>query len=327
MKPSYFQTFTSLKIKRKSSQRTLESVNNAIALSPGNVRGAALMTMSMAGFAINDGLVKLVGQALPLGQVLLIRGLFATGLVFVLAWAFGQLRPLTVMLSPILLVRTFAEIVATLSFLTALVNMPIANASAIMQAMPLVVTVGAALFFGEQVGWRRISAILAGLFGVFLVVRPGLEGFNSYSLYCLITVLASAVRDLITRKLDKDVPSLFVSLATASFVTLTGGILCLFTPWQPVSLTQTSLLAAASIFIVIAFFGIVAAMREGEVGFVSPFRYFMLLFSVIIGLLIFSEIPDFLTITGSAIVVASGIYTIYRERFYRRQDITQPPVR
>ena len=302
-------------------------MNNAIALSSGNARGAALMTLSMAGFAINDGLVKLVGQALPLGQVLLIRGLFATGLILILAWAFRQMRPLAVLFSPMLMIRTLAEIVATLSFLTALVNMPIANASAIMQAMPLVVTVGAALFFGEQVGWRRISAILAGLFGVFLVVRPGLEGFNSYSLYCLITVLASAVRDLITRKLDKDIPSLFVSLATASFVTLTGGILCLFRPWQPVTLTQTSLLAAASVFIVIAFFGIVAAMREGEVGFVSPFRYFMLLFSVVIGLLAFSEIPDLLTIAGSLIVVSSGIYTIYRERFYRQQNITQPPVR
>lgn len=285
------------------------------------------MTLSMAGFAINDGFIKYIGVDLPLGQILLIRGMFATVLVTVIAMFLGQLRPISTAMTKVMLLRTAGDIIATISFLTALFNIPFANISAILQALPLVVTLGAAVFFGEQIGWRRMSAILIGLVGVLIIVRPGFEGFTVFSLYGLVAVIGSTIRDLASRQLPEDIPSLFASLINIAGVTILGAILSAFQDWHPVTTGQYVTMAAASVFLVIAIFGITAAMRIGEVGVVSPFRYSVLLFSILIGFFAFAEIPDTWTMVGSLIVVASGIYTLYRERILHKQDITVPPTR
>ncbi len=292
-----------------------------------NLRGSLLMVIAMAGFAVNDGFIKFVGQNLPLGEILLIRGLFATALVAVMAKLLGQLRPLSAVMTKVMLLRTAGDIIATVSFLTALFNIPFANVSAVLQALPLVVTLGAAVFFGEKIGWRRMSAILVGLLGVLLIIRPGFEGFSVFSLYSLMAVAGSTIRDLASRRLPAEIPSLFASLVNITGVTVLGGLIALFQEWQPVEASQYAAMAAASVFLVIAIFGVTAAMRIGEVGFVSPFRYFVLLFSILIGMMFFAEIPDTITIIGSLIVVASGIYTLYRERIVRKQMITAPPTR
>jgi len=279
-----------------------------------NIRGSALMLLAMASFAIGDSLMKYVANDLPLSQILVIRGGFAIVVVAVLAKLLGQTRPLSTIFSFPFTLRLIAEVAAAYFFLTALFNMPFANASAIMQAMPLTVTVGAAIFFGEQIGWRRISAILVGLIGVILIVQPGLEGFTIYSLFCLLAVVCTTVRDLATRKISSDIPSLYVSLITIIAVTVFGLALSLFEEWRPVAIGTIGILGTASLFLVSGFFGIVGAMRVGEVGVVTPFRYFILLFAVVIGFFLFDETPDTYTIIGSIIVVGSGIYTIYRER-------------
>jgi len=198
--------------------------------------------------------------------------------------------------------------------------MPFANASAIMQALPLTVTLGAAFFFGEAIGWRRIIAILIGLVGVMFIIQPGLEGFNSYALYCLVAVFGASLRDLATRKLDANVSSMFVSLITVIAVMLFAGILSFWQSWQPVTFNDLTWLAGASLFLMTGFFGIVSSMRVGEVAVVTPFRYSVLLFAVIIGIYVFDEIPDTLTILGSVIIVASGIYTIYRESIRKKPN-------
>jgi len=285
------------------------------------------MVMAMAGFAVNDGFVKSVSGQLSLGQVIMIRGVFAVVFIALLAGALGHFRPWKTALSPLLVWRSVCEVVATLSFLTALFNIPLANASAILQALPLVVTVGAAIFFGEKVGWRRFGAISVGLIGVLVIVRPGTEGFTIYSLSCVVTVIASAIRDMLSKKLPADLPNMFVALITVLVVTFTGAILCLIQPWHPVSGSQIYMLGAASLFVLIGYYFVIAAMRVGEVAIISPFRYSVLLFSILIGYFGFSEVPDFATWVGSAIIVASGIYTLYRERIVTRQNITLPPTR
>ncbi len=236
----------------------------------------------------------------------------------------GQMRPLKRVLNQAFLLRLTGEVFATGFFLTALFNMPLANASAILQALPLAVSLGAAFFFGEAIGWRRIAAILVGFVGVLLIVQPGLEGFNSYSIYCLVAIFATTLRDLATRKLDADLPALFVSLVTVVIIIVFGLGLSLLQPWQTASGGDIAALGFASIFLMSGFFYIISAMRVGEVGVVTPFRYSVLLFSVIIGIIFFDEIPDSLTITGSIIVVCSGIYTIYRERRLARLKAMRP---
>ncbi|MCB1429317.1 MAG: DMT family transporter, partial [Nitratireductor sp.] len=208
-----------------------------------------------------------------------------------------------------------------------LFHIPIANVSAIMQALPLALTFFAAFLFGEKVGWRRYSAVLIGLFGVLLIVRPGLQGFDTYSLYVLGAVAGCVVRDLATRRLAADIPALFITFVTAILVATMGGLIALTEEWKPVALSHVTLMGATSSFLLTGYYFTVTSMRTGDVGFVSPFRYTVLVFSVIGGMLIYAEYPDPYTIIGSLVVVATGIYTLYRERVVHSQRITPAPVR
>ncbi len=278
-----------------------------------NLRGSAYMLLAMASFAVGDSILKAVSGELPLSQILVIRGIFGVVILYFACLFTGQLRPIASVLNLPIMLRLVGEVVATGLFLTALFNMPIANASAIMQALPLTVSLGAAFFLGEVIGWRRIMAIMVGFVGVILIVQPGLEGFTIYSVFCLGAVCGTTLRDLATRRLPVSLPSLFVSLVSVAVVVLFGLALSFFQTWQPVSVTHVASLATASVFLVTAFVSIVSAMRIGEVGVVTPYRYSVLLFAIIIGIFFFDEIPNTLTIAGSVIVVASGLYTLYRE--------------
>jgi len=280
------------------------------------------MTAGMAGFAINDTIVKTFAGELGIGQTLLLRGVIATVLVWLLARRFGHMRPLVMAFQPLIALRTAGELTATFLFLNALFHLPIANASAILQVLPLALTLFAAIIFREAVGWRRYVAVAIGFAGVLIVIRPGLEGFSGYSIYALGAVAGCVVRDLATRRLDAAVPALFITFVAALAVTAMGGVLSLSEAWQPVTAGHLGLLALSALFLLNGYFFVVSAMRTGEIGFVQPFRYTILLFSIIGGIVVFGEYPDFLTYLGSAIVVATGIYTLYRERIVRRQAIT-----
>lgn len=274
------------------------------------------MSLSMAGFTFNDSIVKLLTADLNVGQIMFIRGAIASLLIFLLARHRRALRPLRVLLDPWVALRVVGELGGTLTFLIGLAHIPLANASAILQALPLAVTMGAALFLAEPVGWRRWLAILAGFTGVLLIVRPGLEGFSPYALMIVGTVIFAAARDLATRKVDTSIPSLFLSTLTAATVSIAG--LVLVWPmggWQPVSLADFSLLSLAACLLLVGYQFIIMAMREGEISSIAPFRYTSLIWAVVLGFLVFGEIPDIWMISGGAIVIGSGLYTLYRERF------------
>lgn len=292
-----------------------------------NLKGSLFMVIGMAGFAINDVFVKSVGESLNLGQTLFIRGIFATIAIFLLARMMGQIRPARGLFSRPMLLRAAAEMAATFCFVTALFNMPIANVSAIFQALPLALTLYAALFLRETIGWRRITAMLIGFAGVLIIIRPGFAGFTIYSLFVLMSVFASMVRDIATRSMPLEVPGLMIAMTTSIGVTLLGGAISLAEPWQPVGARELILLASTSVFLITGYYGVVVAMRVGDIGFVSPFRYTVLVFSILGGVFAFGEIPDSVTLIGATIVVGSGIYTLYRERMIHRQKITPPPVR
>lgn len=279
-----------------------------------NMLGSAYMLLAMASFAIGDSILKFISSEMPLGQILFTRGLFAITVLFLIAYKMGHLRPLKTILKAPFMLRLIGEVFATYFFFTALFQIPIANAAAIMQALPLTVTLAAAYFLGEAIGWRRLAAILIGFIGVILIIQPGLEGFNVFSLYCLLAVAGCTLRDVATRKLDKDTPTIFVTLVTVIVVALGGGLLGFTESWVPSTLYTTGVLGVASIFLITGFIGIVSSMRVGEVAVVTPFRYSVLIFAILIGAFFFDEIPNTLTIIGSLIVVGSGFYTIYRER-------------
>jgi drug/metabolite transporter (DMT)-like permease len=301
--------------------------SNAAATIQQNLRGATMMTVGMLGFAVNDTITKSFAGELGVGQLILIRGIIATSLVYIVARYLGHTRPWRLAFRPMMFARSVSEIAATFFFLTALFHLPIANVSAIMQMLPLALTMAAAVFFGETIGWRRVTAILIGLAGVLIIIRPGLAGFNIYSVYVLGAVGACVVRDLVTRRLGAELPALFITFVTSVFVTAMGAVLSLTQPWQPVTLQHMSRISASALFLLIGYYFVVQAMRVGDIGFVSPFRYFILIFSIVGGMVAFHEFPDLLTWLGSALVVATGVYTLYRERVVRRQAITPVSVR
>ncbi|MBO6604931.1 MULTISPECIES: DMT family transporter [Paracoccaceae] len=280
-----------------------------------NLKGALFMMASMAGFTLNDACVKLLAEDLPLFQIVFLRGVATTAMMAAMVWAMGGLsfhiprgdRGRVIW-------RTIAEIGAMVAFLTALINMPIANVTAILSALPLTVTLAAYVFLGEPVGWKRLLAILAGFGGVLLIVQPGGDGFSLYALAALLAVALVTARDLITRRLSRDVPSMGVAVITAAAVGLFGGVMSMGEPWRPVDLEAGILVLAASTVIIAAYLFSIMVMRVGEIGFVAPFRYTSLVWALFLGWLVFDEWPDNLTLLGSAIVVATGLFTLWREQ-------------
>lgn len=283
-------------------------------LSP-NLRGALFMSIAMAGFTINDALVKLVSGSMNMGQVMLIRGIFATLLLLLFFPRKSVLGGFDRLVHRGVLVRVACEVAASVTFLLALFNLPIANVSAVLQALPLAVTVGAAFVFAEPVGWRRWSAIAAGFIGVLVIVRPGFAGFSAWSLFALATVGFCAVRDLATRTIPLDIPTPLVSTTTSAAVAVCGGVLIpAFGGWSPLTISDTAALLGAASALIIGYHFIITALREGDISFMAPFRYTALIWAIALGYLVFGDIPDAAMLAGGAIVVASGLYALYRER-------------
>ncbi|MEY8841706.1 DMT family transporter, partial [Cribrihabitans sp. XS_ASV171] len=188
------------------------------------------------------------------------------------------------------------------------------NVTAVLQVLPLTVTLGAALFFGETIGWRRMVAIGVGFCGMLLIVRPGPEGFSLHAGFALAAVACVTGRDLLTRRMSPAVPSLTVSLATAISVTCAGALASLTVEWRPLTPELGGMVLATSLFILLGYTLSVMVMRVGEVGFIAPFRYSGLLWALVLGWLVFDHWPDALTMLGGALVVAAGIFTLFRER-------------
>jgi len=273
------------------------------------------MMGAMAAFTFNDTLIKAIGTSLPLSQILVLRGAMASLLIYAFARYQGSLHlRLDRRDWGLVTLRCLAEGGATFLFLTALMRMPIANITAVLQMLPLTVTLGAALLFQEAVGWRRMLAILVGFCGMLLIVRPGPEGFDAASFYALGAVACVTLRDLVTRRMSAAVPSMTVTVLASLSVLMFGIGYSFFQDWAPVSAVQLSLLAGAACIILLGYLCSVMAMRVGDVAVVSPFRYTGLLWALILGWLVFGDWPDMLTLMGGSLVVGAGLFTLYRER-------------
>lgn len=295
--------------------------------SQSNMRAAALMTASMAGYTFNDTAIKLLAGDVPLFQAVFLRGVFASIFIYLLARHLGALKfDLPRRDWGLVVLRSLAELAATYLFLTALFNMPIANVTAILQALPLTVALAAAVFLQEPLGWRRLGAILTGFAGVMLIVQPGGDGFSVWSLYALAAVGCITLRDLAARSLSRSTPTLTVSLVASIAICLGAGAASITETWAPIGFREFFLLFLAACFILMGYLASVAVMRVGEIGFVAPFRYTGLLWALILGWLVFGDWPDALTLTGAGIVVAMGLFTLFRERqlAQRRRRASRP---
>lgn len=294
-----------------------------------NLRGVAYMCLSMLAFTVNDTFMKAVTAEVPLFQVIFLRGLIAIAGLVAMGLVTGAFRQKLVGGDWGLIgLRSVAEIFATLTFLIALLHMQLANLSAIMQALPLAVTLSGALVFGDRIGWRRMLAILVGFAGVMIIIRPGTDAFDIWSLMGVASVVCVVVRDLSVRRLGPHVPSIVVALGAAVTVALMGlGLSALptegaglegLTGWQELTVVHLAQVAGAGGCIIVGYLCAVTAMRWGDIGLVAPFRYTSLLWAILLGFVAFGDLPDGWTMIGGLVVVASGIYTLLRERAVRR---------
>lgn len=280
-----------------------------------NARGAIYLNVAMLTFTVNDSLMKAVTETMPLFQAITLRGLLSTAALVAMALLSGAMRlPRPLPGRGPLMLRTLAEVGATVFFMAALVHMPLANLSAIMQSLPLAVTLAAALAFGERVGGAQLLAILLGFAGVLLIVRPGTEGFDRWALLGLASVGCVVVRDLATRAMPTELPSILVSVAASAAVMLTGLVASFGSGWQVVTAAEAGMLAGAAACLVVGYVFVVRMMRVGSIATIAPFRYTALLWALILGWLLFGTFPDRLTLAGAAIVVVTGIFTLYHGR-------------
>lgn len=286
-----------------------------------NLRGIVAISIGMLGFLLNDTMIKLTGPGMPLGQMMFIRGLFAGAIIGTALIVSGQHRQLHLLIRFQVAGRLVGEVGVTVMFLTALLHMPIANATTIIQIVPLAVTAAAVVFLGEQVGWRRWLAIFAGFIGVLIIVRPGTAGFNAYALVALASVLFATLRDTTTRAMPLVVPNLLLASATSGIIVVVGAVMGHWEDWVTPDRWQLMRMALAGLFLNIAYYFTIIGLRSGEIAVVSPFRYSIILWATISGFVFWGDIPDLASVLGGLIIIMAGIYTVYRERQVARQRL------
>ena len=280
-----------------------------------NIRGAMFMVFAMAAFSVEDMLVKSVAQSLPIGIILIVFGLFGT--VFFVFCA--RLNSQTILHPAIrgqaMILRSLCEISARLFFTLALAITPLSSTSAILQATPLVVMIGAVLFFSEKVGYRRWIAAVVGFLGVLLIIKPGASSFEPASLFAVLATIGFAGRDLGTRAAPKGLSSFQLGVYGFIMILIAGILAAAWTgEWVLPNKQEWVKLVLIGMVGVAAYFALTQAMRSGEISFIAPFRYTRMLFALALGMFVFSEVPDTLMLLGSALIIVSGLFSLHRSK-------------
>ena len=273
------------------------------------------MMMSMACFAVEDTFIKLLSARLPATQILFSIGFGGALITLVLAIVLNVNLADKILLNKHVISRTIADLFGALSFTSAMVLIPMSLLASILQATPLFVTLGAAILLGEKVGWRRWSAIFIGFLGVIIILQPGFGSFQLASLLGLAAVLCLALRDVVTRDMATEIPTLTVTFYACLAMGSAGFIAYPFfgPPIMPTTYEAIILICAAIIGLT-GYFLLVLATRKGDVSVIAPFRYSRLLFSLGLASLILGEKLTLPILLGGLLVVSSGIYTFGRER-------------
>jgi drug/metabolite transporter (DMT)-like permease len=294
---------------------------------PANLRGILLMVAAMAGFALEDSLVKIAARSLPPGEVLLLLGLGGALLFAALARRDGIALFGADVLSPTMRVRAIFEVIARLFYFLAVALTPLSTATAIMQATPVLVVVGASLWFGERVGWRRWIAVATGLLGVLVVLRPTAEDFSPLSLLAVAGMIGFAGRDLASRAAPPSFGTRRLGFFGFLAIAVAGG---LYTLWDRLVLgggafvfpdRPTLVVLTAAILIgALAYAALMRSLRTGEITAVAPFRFTRIFFGVGAGVLFFDERLDAIMLTGCAIVLAAGLLVAWDVRSPRSES-------
>lgn len=285
-----------------------------------NRLGILWMVAAMTAFIGNDALVKIIIARVPIAQMIVVRGIMAITLIALVAYRMGALERIRDILRGWVVLRAACEGAGTFLYLAALLVLPLANATAINLSSPLFIALLAIVFLGERVDRLRWLAIGIGFAGVLLVIQPRSDGFNVYAWLCLLATLVYSFRDLMTRRIAPGTPSILITLTTAAVVALMALVVLLVEGWQPMRWSDVGLLGLASIFLSTGYYGVIAAMRYGEVSVIAPFRYTGLMWALLIGFVVWGDIPNALGWIGIALLIGSGVVMLHQQRQRAQQD-------
>lgn len=291
-----------------------ETSVGGVAVPTRNLRAIAAMVASTIAFTLGDATMKLVGHATPTGQSVFLRCVVAVLLVAAAATYTGAIRTVRRAFVPDMGWRSLGDAGNAMCFQAALARMPFADIMGVLQLTPLSLTAASAMFLGARVGWRRWCAVAAGLAGALLVIKPGSSAFNAWALVALLSVLFGTPRDITTRRLDGGISPLVILMLSQSVVALAALTALGFETWVPLTLLQCGQIIIAAACTLIGHLWVITALRTGEIAVVAPFRYAGIVWAILMGLMLFGDFPDALTIMGIAILISAGVYTFNRER-------------
>lgn len=301
----------------------------ALAQHPDNLKGILYMLVAGAAFAVSDAAVKLATERLPLGEVIVLRGLIASAVILTLASRRSRSGELRLLASPPVLLRTIGEIGATVFYLSGLQRLPLANAAAILQLLPFTTTLAAGWALGERIGRRRWLAIAVGFAASLLILRPDAAGDALGVGLALLSVGFLTLRDVATRRVPQHLSTITITALTTLAVTGAGFVMSLSQSWVRPDPMALLLVTVSGLSILLAFFSIANAMRFGEAGAVAPYRYSVMIYALILGLVIWGHLPDALTLVGVAVLVATGIVMFGFDRRLRsgrgKRSVTPAP--
>lgn len=285
-----------------------------------SMRAIVFMVIGVAILSLNDGLVKLLSEHYPVGQLLFVRSMLVLPWILVLAWMHGGLHTLRISSLKGQFLRGVCVIGSAFLFVIGLTYLPLATAIAVAFTGPLFITAMAPAMLGEKVGWRRWMAVLGGFAGVLVMVRPGADSMQWAVLLPLSAALCGGMRDIITRRISGTESTLAVLLATVMAISA-AGLATAPLGWAPVRTEDLPVFALSGFLFPCAHYLMIDAFRNGEASMIAPFKYSSMIWAILFGYLLFAELPDLWTLAGAAIVILAGLYIMRREAVLHRKPV------
>ncbi len=277
-----------------------------------NASGSLWMVASMLAFSVEDVFLKLTGASLPVSHVMVSFGTLGMLVFALLGLSRRQSLATPGVLHPSMILRFWFEVFGRLFFTLSLVLTALSSTVAILQATPIVVVAGAALVFGERVSPLRWLAVLVGLGGVMLILRPSTEGFSALSFLAVLGMLGLAFRDLATRAAPRSIPNAVLGFYSFASVVVAGLVCAVWegAPPRTPEIAHMPVLAGAALAGAAGYIALTGAMRTGDVSAVTPFRYTRLICGAIVGVLAFGETVDGADFLGMALIIGSGLFIL-----------------
>ncbi|GAB4173631.1 MAG: DMT family transporter [Thalassobaculales bacterium] len=282
-----------------------------------------MMLACQAILSLNDAMMKWLTDGYSVAQLLGLRATMALPVTIVIALMLGGRGSLVVHSWRAQAVRAILMVGGQVFFVAGLAFLPLADAVAIGFATPLFITALAPLLLSEAVGWRRWAAVAVGFAGVVIIVGPTGGGMQLAALLPLIGALVSALRDLVTRRISRYESSHAILVVTTGATAVLCMAVAVF-DWRAMAGFDLALLAVAAVMASIAHLLMIEAFRLAEAALVAPFKYSTMIWSVLLGWLIWGAVPGTQVWIGAALVVASGLYILHRERVRRRAFMPPP---